>query len=137
MFASKPKSNAASRNYARRFAPFMVLYVFAVAAISGWLGFSPDFDGWAGAALAASPALPIGGVIWAMGRYLDEQQDEFLRLKQVRSILLAVGFTMFVCTAWGFASQYAGLWALPLYMVFPMFCFAWGAASAYVAWRYR
>jgi hypothetical protein len=76
-------------------------------------------------------------VIWAMGRYLDEEQDEFQRMKQVRSMMLAFGLTLFVCTAWGFISQYAEVWALPLYLVFPLFCGLWGFASAYVVWRYR
>ena len=128
---------SAVANYHRRFWPMMGGYVVAVALISGWLGWEPNFEGLAGAALAALPALPIGGVIWAMGRYLDEEQDEFLRLKQVRAMMLAFGVTLFVCTAWGFAAQYAGVWALPLYLVFPLFCGAWGVSSAYVGWRYR
>ncbi|HVK80060.1 MAG TPA: hypothetical protein VM915_05555 [Verrucomicrobiae bacterium] len=133
--ARKPPT--AAQNYRRRFGPMMAAYVVAVALISGWLGWEPSFEGGAGVALASLPAWPIGGVIWAMGRYLDEEQDEFLRLKQVRSMMLAIGVVMFVCTAWGFISQYADVWPLPLYMVFPMFCGAWGFTSAYVSWRYR
>lgn len=132
-----PRMNAAGRNYLMRFWPLMGLYALAVAAISGWLVWEPNFEGPLGLAIAVLPALPIGGVIWAMGRYLDEQTDEFQRLKQVRSMLMAFGVTMFVCTAWGFLAQYAGVWALPLYLVFPLYCGAWGFTSSYVTWRYR
>lgn len=131
------KRSPAAMNYQKRFWPFMAAYVLAVAAISGWLGWEPQLGGALGVLIAALPALPIGGVLWAMGRYLDEEQDEFLRMKQVRSMLIAFGVTMFVCTLWGFISQYADIWSLPLYMVFPLFCFCWGMSAAYVAWRYR
>jgi hypothetical protein len=131
------KLSAAARSYMMRFWPSMLLYCVAVAAISGWFGWQPSFSGALGLAIAGLPALPIGAVIWAMGRYLDEEQDEFQRMKQVRSMMLAFGLTLFVCTAWGFISQYAEVWALPLYLVFPLFCGLWGFASAYVVWRYR
>ncbi|MEZ6023269.1 MAG: hypothetical protein R3C16_07645 [Hyphomonadaceae bacterium] len=130
-------NSAAARAYRRRFGPFMLLYVVAVALISGWFGWEPSFVGAMGVVWAVLPALPIGGVIWAMGRYLDEETDEFVRMKQVRSMMLAFGLTMFVCTAWGFIAQYADVWALPLYLVFPLFCGFWGLSAAYVAWRYR
>jgi len=134
---SKRKVSVAHKRYMLRFWPFMILYMVAVAGISGWFGWTPDFTGAAGAALAVLPALPVGGVLWAMGRYLDEEHDEFVRLKQARAMLLAVGLTMFVCTAWGFMSEYAGVAPLPLFLVFPLFCFFWAPALGYVSWRFR
>lgn len=127
----------ANRDYVKRFVPFIVAYVLAVAAISGWLGWEPSFIGLRGLALAASPALPIGGVIWAGLRYLEEESDEFLRMKHVRVSLVSLGATLLCCTAWGFAAQYAGVWALPLYLVFPMYCAFGGLAWPCVNWRFR
>jgi hypothetical protein len=56
---------------------------------------------------------------------------------QVQATLVGVGLTMFTCTAWGFLTQYAHVWALPLYLVFPMWAFWMGLAMPIVNRRYR
>jgi hypothetical protein len=115
----------------------MGVYCLTVAAISGWLGWQPPSAGWGLYATSVLPALPVGVAILVMGRYLNDEPDEFFRMLQVRATLVAVGLTLFTCTAWGFLSQYAHVWALPLSMVFPMWAFWFGMAVPVVLLRYR
>jgi len=51
---------------------------------------------------AVLPALPIVGLFIAMGRYLVEEQDEYVRMLRVREMLWAMGFTLSCATIWGF-----------------------------------
>lgn len=48
------------------------------------------------------PALPIIGIFFAVGRYLVEEKDEYLRMLTVRQSLIASGFMLSVATVWGF-----------------------------------
>lgn len=123
--------------YRLTFLTAMGVYSLAVAAISGWFGWEPPKAGLGLYLAAVSPALPIGVAIFAMGRYFTDEPDEFLRMVQVQATLIGVGLTMFTCTAWGFLAQYAHVWALPLYMVFPMWAFWMGLAMPFVNRRYR
>ncbi len=55
---------------------------------------------------AVLPALPIIGVFAAIGRYLVEEEDEYLRLLSVRQTLVASAFALSVATAWGFLESF-------------------------------
>ena len=57
-------------------------------------------------AAAILPALPIIGVFVAMGRYLSDEQDEYIRMLTVRQTLWATGFTLSVATIWGFLENF-------------------------------
>jgi hypothetical protein len=57
-------------------------------------------------AVAVLPALPIIGVFVAIGRYLVEEQDEYVRMLMVRQTLWASGFTLSVWTVWGFLESF-------------------------------
>jgi hypothetical protein len=115
----------------------MGAYTLTVCAISGCFGWEPPKAGLGLHLAAVSPALPIGVAIFAMGRFVVEGMDEFMRMLQVKAMLIGTGLTMFTCTAWGFLAQYAHVWALPLYCVFPMWCAFWGLALPVVIRRYR
>jgi hypothetical protein len=123
--------------YRITFMSAMGVYCLAVAGISGWLGWEPPRTGWGLYLTAVLPAFPVGVAILAMGRYLVEEPDEFLRMLQVKATLVAVGLTMFTCTAWGFISQYGHVWALPLFLVFPMWALWFGITAPFVLRRYR
>ena len=55
---------------------------------------------------AVLPALPIIGIFAAIGRYLVEEQDEYLRMLMVRQSLWASGFALSVATVWGFLENF-------------------------------
>jgi len=57
-------------------------------------------------AAAILPALPIIGIFGAMGRYLVEEQDEYVRMLTVRQTLWATGFALSVATVWGFLESF-------------------------------
>ena len=56
--------------------------------------------------VAILPALPIIGIFGAIGRYLVEEQDEYVRMLMVRQTLWASGFTLSVATIWGFLDNF-------------------------------
>lgn len=130
-------SSGARRRYVLRVVTSMAVYVAAVAFISGWLGWAPPRDGAVIYALALLPPLGVGACLWSMGRYLDEEPDEFVRMVHARSVIGATGLMLFVATAWGFLGQYAGLWTPPLYLVAPMFWAAFGLVQPFVWRAYR
>src|SRR3954447_4098891 len=58
--------------------------------------------------VAILPALPIIGIFGALGRYLVEEQDEYVRMLMVRQVLWASGLSANNAAAWGIL-QYFGL----------------------------
>jgi hypothetical protein len=56
--------------------------------------------------VAILPALPIIGIFGAIGRYLVEEQDEYVRMLMVRQTLWASAFTLSVGTIWGFLDSF-------------------------------
>jgi hypothetical protein len=56
--------------------------------------------------VAALPALPIVGIFAAIGRYLVEERDEYLRMLMVRQTLYASAFALSIATIWGFLESF-------------------------------
>ena len=56
--------------------------------------------------VAILPALPIIGIFAAIGRYLVEERDEYVRMMMVRQTLWATGFALSVATIWGFLETF-------------------------------
>ncbi len=71
---------------------------------------------------AILPALPILGMFAAIGRYLIEEQDEYLRMLMVRQSLVASGFAMSVATVWGFLESFDLVQHLDSYWVAVAWC---------------
>ena len=81
---------------------FYALFLFgAVYAFNHHL-----LNGVAGYIAAVLPALPIIGIFAAIGRYLVEEQDEYVRMLMVRQSLWASGFALSVATIWGFLESF-------------------------------
>ena len=92
---------------------FLILAVYGfkhhlVAGAAAWI-------------VAILPALPLIGIFAAMGRYLVEEQDEYIRMLLVRQMLWAMGFTMSCATIWGFLDNFGlvghvdGYWIVALW----------------------
>jgi hypothetical protein len=114
-------TNPAAKRYIRHFIPLMIAYAVAVIGVSWWFRMGGP-QGWLRYPVALLPALPIVGVIYVMGRFIVEQKDEYLRLMMVRQTLFAMGFTLVVCTVWGFLEVYGLVPHVPAYLVFVLFC---------------
>jgi hypothetical protein len=56
--------------------------------------------------VAILPAIPIIGIFFAIGRYLVEEQDEYVRMLMVRQTLWASAFALSVATIWGFLESF-------------------------------
>jgi hypothetical protein len=56
--------------------------------------------------VAVLPALPIIGIFAAIGRYLVEEQDEYVRMLMVRQTLWASGFALSLAPIWGFLDNF-------------------------------
>jgi hypothetical protein len=56
--------------------------------------------------VAVLPAIPIVGIFVAIGRYLAEEQDEYVRMLLVRQTLWASGFALSCATVWGFLDNF-------------------------------
>jgi len=57
-------------------------------------------------AAAIVPALLIIGVFVAIGRYLLEERDEFVRMLMIRQTLIASALALSVATIWGFLENF-------------------------------
>lgn len=128
------RTSPAGRRYLARFAPAMAAYVAAILGVAAWFRHAPPTGALAFGA-AVLPAAPILAIIWAMGRYLVEETDEYLRARLVEAMLWAVGATLAITTVWGFLQSFGLTAAPPLYLVFVLFCAALGLAQCVLKLR--
>lgn len=81
--------------------------LYAVFLIGAVYGFKHELiTGPAAYVAAILPALPIIGIFGAIGRYLVEEQDEYIRSLMVRQVLWASGFTLSLVSVWGFLDNF-------------------------------
>lgn len=67
--------------------------------------------------VAILPALPIIGIFAAIGLYLVEERDEYLRMLMVRQTLWASGFSLSIATVWGFLESFELVSHIEVYWV--------------------
>ena len=100
-----PRFNPAQRRYNKAVILLSIAYALILfGVISFFRNSSPT--GVSAYAAAVLPALPIIGIFAAMGRYLVDEQDEFVRMMMVRQTLWASGFALSVATIWGFLESF-------------------------------
>jgi len=74
-------------------------------------------------AISLLPTLPTFGVIWAMARYLAEEQDEYLRHRTIMAALIALGLVLALGIFWGFLEMFElvphvwAWWVLPVWAI--------------------
>lgn len=74
-------------------------------------------------ALALLPVLPIFGMIFAIARYLIEEEDEYLRYRSVVASLVGLGLVLGLGSFWGFLESFEivahapGWWSVPIWAV--------------------
>jgi hypothetical protein len=81
--------------------------------------------------IAVLPSLPLVGIVWALGRFLVEETDEYQRTLAVRKMLVATGFMLVVATIWGFLEEFALVPHLPAYWAFIIWCFGLGVGACW------
>lgn len=94
-------STAAAKRYNGRLIGLSLLYAaFLLFAVYGFKHHL--INGLLAWVVAILPAVPIIGIFAAMGRYLIEEHDEYLRMLLIRQMLWAMGFALSCATIWGF-----------------------------------
>ena len=80
---------------------------YAVTLLGAVYAFKHQLIGGPASYIAAIlPALAIVGIFAAIGRYLVEEQDEYLRMLMIRQTLWASGFALSIATIWGFLESF-------------------------------
>ena len=123
-------SSSALRRYSRRMIVASFVYVVTLMGAI-WLSKIGTYPGPAYVALALAPALPVIGMVWAMGRLLVEEDDEYLRSRHIHHALVATGFTLVIATVWGFLEQFQVVPHIPAYWVFPAWAIGLGFSQAW------
>ena len=108
--------SAAQANYTRTVLILSVAY--GVLLIGAELAFENDLlTTPLTYAVAILPAMPIIGMFAAIGRYLVDERDEYLRMLMVRQSLIASGFALSLATMWGFLDSFDLIFHLDGYWV--------------------
>lgn len=97
--------SSALRRYNRRVLILGVVYAAILLPIV-WLFHHAPPSGPIAYALAVLPALPIIGIFAAIGRYLVEEGDEYVRLMMVRQTLVASALSLSVAMVVGFLESF-------------------------------
>ena len=113
--------SSAKRRFMRMHLILSVLYI-ALVLLASWFvsddaKATPMVIFW-----AVLPGLVVIGWIWNMGRYLMEMSDEYLRLLEIRKMLVATALTLAVSAGWGIIELFAAVPRLPVFFVFPIWC---------------
>ena len=104
--------------------------IYAAFLIGAVYGFKHHLFGGPVAYVAAVlPAVPIIGIFGAMGRYLVEERDEYIRMILVRQTLWASGFALSVATVWGFLESFNLVEHVDAYSVAIVWFFGLGVGS--------
>ena len=125
------------RRYMLRFSAAMAAYIAVLVPVD-WAahhGMLPPAPWLYLAALA--PAVPVAIVVLIVLRYLQEEEDEYQRMLQIRAYVAATGLTLTVCTGWGFLQDFAGLPQISLHHVFVLFCVCQGVTTGWTRLRNR
>ena len=120
--------SAAMKRYNWRMIWLSLAYaIFLIGAVYGFKHHL--FEGPIAWIAAILPALPIIGIFAAMGRYLVEEQDEYIRMILVRQTLWASGFALSVATVWGFLENFDLVEHVDAYSVAIVWFFGLGIGS--------
>ncbi|MEK9211411.1 hypothetical protein [Sphingomonas sp. 2378] len=93
--------SSATRRYQRRVILLAILYA-ALLFSAVYLLNRHMVGGAAAYLIGVLPALPVIGFFVAIGLYMTEERDEYLRMLLVRQSLIATGLSMTGATLWGF-----------------------------------
>lgn len=118
----RAKDHPAMRRYMRRFVPITVAYMASIALATFIIVDKAPANALT-IGLALLPGLAVLGWLWAMARLLVELDDEYLRMLEVRKMLVATGLTLAITSVWGILELFSpDIPRMPVFFVFPMWC---------------
>lgn len=118
----------AMRRYNRRMLVASALYVVGLFGAI-WVHDLLRPSGAMAFLIAFVPSLGVLAMIWAMGRLVAEESDEYLRYRLVRSALVGLGGLLTLATVWGFFEQFALVPHAPSWAAVPIFAIGFGLAN--------
>ncbi|WP_260482844.1 hypothetical protein [Sphingomicrobium flavum] len=93
------------RNYLMRMLVVSLAYVGSLFAATSLINDGDPITPLS-VAIAIVPGLAVVGYFWAMGRYIVELKDEFVRMLMVRQSLIATGLAFSAASVWGFLESF-------------------------------
>ncbi len=127
-FLSSCNESKAGKRYQRRVLTTMAVYMallFGVVTLVKHV----HVQGVLLYVVAVLPAVPVILVLAAMGRYLQEETDEYLRMVTMRSLLVGTAALMGVIVVNDFLQAIAERPSLPPFTCFIVFFVAFGIAQ--------
>ena len=119
----------AGKRYRQRMLVTMSIYVVLVLG-AALLVKHGHLQGWMLYACALAPAVPVILVLVQIGRYLQEESDEYVRAMTVRALLIATGALMGTIVVSDFLRSFAKVGNLPPFLCFMVFFLGFGIAQA-------
>lgn len=115
-------SNPATARYTKRMVLIAAAYVAGIVLASLTIDRAAPL-GPLTIGLTLIPGAAMLAAIWAMGRFLTDLADEYLRMLEVRKFIVATGVTLAITSVWGLLELFSdSLPRLPVFYVFPIWC---------------
>jgi hypothetical protein len=132
----KPGAGVAIVRYTKGIAATSLLYVLGLG-LAITLDRRVEISGATAFLVALLPAVPILGMVWVMGRYLHEEQDEYLRYRAMIASLIGLGLVLSVGSFWGFLETFELVPHVPGWWAVPIWAIGMGLGQAWLALRDR
>jgi len=129
-------STPANKRYQRRVMVTMSVYVVMLFAAI-YLVKHTHPHGWVLYAISVLPALPLLAYMGAMGVYLQEEKDEYVRLMTMRSLVVGTAVLLMVIVVSDFLRAISGAAPLAPFASWVTFFMAFGAAQGVQKMRNR
>jgi Na+/melibiose symporter-like transporter len=129
-------STPASKRYQRRVIVTTSLYVVVLAAAVFAVKHT-HLHGWLLYTIALLPALPLLATMGALGVYLTEEKDEYLRLITMRSLLVGTAVLLALLVVNDFLRSISGAAAIPPFTSWVVFFLMFGVAQTVQTMRDR
>lgn len=123
----------ATRRYFVLLVPAMLVFMSSTLGIV-WAEDNLALPAAASYALTIVPIAALFSTYWALWRFIAEI-DEFLRLIQIKSIIIGLIVVMMVITGWGLMEIYADAPALGIFWLNPVFWVAYAIAALIITKR--
>ena len=88
-------------------------------------------NGLAAFAIAFLPSIGVLLMVYAMGRLIAEEEDEYQRHRHVRASLFGLGTLLTLATIWGFFEQFDLVPHVPTWAAVPVFALGLGFANCF------
>jgi hypothetical protein len=134
--SGKPGTGRAIVRYSKGIAVTSLLYVLGLG-LAITLDRRMELSDATAFLVALMPVAPILGMVWVMGRYLYEEQDEYLRHRAMIASLIGLGLVLSVGSFWGFLETFGLVPHVPGWWAVPIWAIGMGLGQAWMAWRDR